>query len=169
VYRRYRVRVEDVFLIYHDGILLSHLTNTRALDTDEDTLSGMLTAVQAFVQDAFAYGEHREVHQLEFGEYHILIERGTSVYLAVVFQGRDSGLIRKKVRTVLDRVESSYGTAFARWEGDIQEVREPATCSGKASSKSTTLGPSSSPKPPDGPQPPMGTGMYDMWGAFTVA
>ena len=122
VYRRYRVRIEDVFLIYRDGILLSHLTNTKALDKDEDTLSGMLTAVQDFVQDAFTYGEHRELHQLEFGDYHILIERGKSVYLAVVYQGRDSGLIRKKVRTVLERIETSYGDVFARWEGDMQEV-----------------------------------------------
>ncbi len=122
VYRRYRVRIEDVFLIYRDGILLSHLTNTKALDKDEDTLSGMLTAVQDFVQDAFTYGEHRELHQLEFGDYHILIERGKFVYLAVVYQGRDSGLIRKKVRTVLERIEASYGDAFARWEGDMQDV-----------------------------------------------
>ncbi len=122
VYRRYRVRIEDVFLVYRDGILVSHLTKGDGLDKDEDQLSGMLTAVQDFVKDAFAYGEHRELHQLEFGDYHVLIERGKVVYLAVVYQGRDSGLIRKKVRAVLDRVESAYGDVFAEWEGDVAQV-----------------------------------------------
>ena len=122
VYRRYRVQIEDVFLIYRDGILVSHLTQGEGLEKDEDQLSGMLTAVQDFVRDAFTYGEHRELHQLEFGDYHILIERGKLVYLAVVYQGRDSGLIRKKVRSVLDRVESSYGGVFERWDGDMSKV-----------------------------------------------
>ncbi len=122
VYRRYRVRVEDVFLIYRDGILVSHLANATAGGKDEDQLSGMLTAVQDFVQDAFAYGEHRELHELEFGDYHILIERGKTVYLAVVYQGRDSGLIRKKVRTVLDRIESAYGPVLETWDGDMHPV-----------------------------------------------
>lgn len=122
VYRRYRVRIEDVFLIYRDGILVSHLTRGDGPDKDEDLLSGMLTAVQEFVKDAFRYGEHRELHQLEFGDYHVLIERGKVVYLAVVYQGRDSGLIRKKVRTVLDGVESAYGRVFDGWDGDMSEV-----------------------------------------------
>lgn len=122
VYRRYRVEVEDVFLVYRDGILVSHLAQGGQLEKDEDQLSGMLTAVQDFVKDAFTYGEHRELHQLEFGDYHVLIERGKLVYLAVVYRGRDSGLIRKKVRTVLDRVESTYGAVFDEWDGDMAQV-----------------------------------------------
>ncbi len=122
VYRRYRVQIEDVFLIARDGILISHLTNTTTQGKDEDQLSGMLTAVQDFVQDAFTYGGNRELHQMEFGDYHILMERGKSVYLAVVYMGRDSGLIRKKVRAVLDRIEATYGPVFERWDGDMQDV-----------------------------------------------
>ncbi len=122
VYRRYRVHVEDVFLIYRDGILISHLTQADAQAKDEDQLSGMLTAVQDFVQDAFTYGRDRELHQLEFGDYHILIERGKHVYLAVVYEGRDSGLIRKKVRAVLERVEAAYGPAFEAWDGEMERV-----------------------------------------------
>lgn len=122
VYRRYRVQIEDVFLIGHDGILIAHLAQTTSQDKDEDQLSGMLTAVQDFVQDAFAYGGHRELDELEFGDYHVLIERGDHVYLAVVYVGRDSGLIRKKVRAVLDKIESSYGAVFATWDGDMTPV-----------------------------------------------
>ena len=122
VYRRYRVRIEDIFLIYRDGILVSHLATTADVGKDEDQLSGMLTAVQDFVQDAFAYGGHRELNELEFGEYHILIERGKFVYLAVVYVGRDSGLIRRKVRAVLGKVESQFGAVLETWDGDMHRV-----------------------------------------------
>lgn len=123
VYRRYRVRIEDVFLINRDGLLLSHMVQNAAGDKDEDVISGMLTAVQEFVTDAFHYGEDRRLHQLEFGDYHILIERGEAVYLAVVYQGRDSGLVRKKVRSVLETLEAAYGPVFAAWDGDVEQVR----------------------------------------------
>ena len=45
--------VEDVFLLNHkDGLLIKHETRRLRPDVDTDILSGMLTAVQAFVKDA---------------------------------------------------------------------------------------------------------------------
>ncbi len=122
VYRRNRVRIEEVFLVYRDGILISHLSRTMVEEKDRDVLSGMLTAVQDFVKDAFKYGEHRELHQMEFGDYSILIERGKHVYLAVVYRGRDSAMIRKKVRSVLDSVEDAYGKVLQTWDGSMEAV-----------------------------------------------
>ncbi len=122
VYRRYRVQIEDVFLIGRDGILISHLSAARGEEKDEDQLSGMLTAVQDFVQDAFTYGQDRALHELEFGDYHIFIERGKRVYLAVVYKGRDSGLIRRRVKDVLGSIEAKFGKVFDAWEGDMEEV-----------------------------------------------
>ncbi|MFA5895556.1 MAG: hypothetical protein WC985_01445 [Thermoplasmata archaeon] len=122
VYRRNRVRIEEVFLVYRDGILISHLSRTMVEEKDRDVLSGMLTVVQDFVKDAFQYGEHRELHQMEFGDYRILIERGKHVYLAVVYRGRDSSMIRKKVRSVLDSVEDTYGKVLQSWDGSMESV-----------------------------------------------
>jgi len=122
VYRRSKVDIEEVFLVYRDGVLISHLSRTILQDRDEDVLSGMLTAVQEFVRDAFQYGQHRELHQMEFGDYRILIERGKSVYLAVVYSGRDSSAVRKKARLALDRIEDAYGLAFETWDGDMERV-----------------------------------------------
>ncbi len=82
----------------------------------------MLTAVQEFVRDAFQYGEHRELHQLDFGEYRILIERGKYVYLAVVYAGEESPGIRKKVRIVIDRIEEAFGPDLESWDGDMERV-----------------------------------------------
>ncbi len=122
VARRRKAEIEEVFLVYRDGVLISHLSRSLMREKDEDVLSGMLTAVQEFVREAFQYGEHRELHKLDFGEYRILIERGKYVYLAVVYAGEESPAIRKKVRAVIDRIEDQFGAALEKWDGDMEEV-----------------------------------------------
>jgi len=44
--------IEDVFLMYRDGRLIAHNTRRLRPDVDGDILSGMLTAVTAFVKDS---------------------------------------------------------------------------------------------------------------------
>lgn len=120
--RRRGAQIEEVFLVYRDGVLIYHISRSLVQDRDEDVLSGMLTAVQEFVRDAFRYGEHRQLHQLDFGDYRILIERGETVYLAVVYSGPESPSVRRKVRAVLGRVEGAYAHVLANWNGDMDQV-----------------------------------------------
>jgi uncharacterized repeat protein (TIGR01451 family) len=120
-FRRFRAEIEEVFLVYRDGVLIYHLSRSLSQDKDEDVLSGMLTAIQEFVRDAFVYGEHRELHQLDFGEYRIMIERGKRVYLAVVYAG-SAASVRRRVRAVLNHVETAYSGALEDWDGDMEKV-----------------------------------------------
>ncbi|OGS48578.1 MAG: hypothetical protein A3K68_05510 [Euryarchaeota archaeon RBG_16_68_13] len=120
--RKTQAAIEEVFLVYRDGVLIYHLSRSLVQEKDEDVLSGMLTAVQEFVRDAFRYGEHRELHQLDFGDYRILIERGKTVYLAIVYSGKESTLVRRKVRGVLDNIEMAYADVLAGWDGDMDKM-----------------------------------------------
>ncbi len=122
VVRRRKVDIEEVFLVYRDGVLISHLSRTLLREKDEDVLSGMLTAVQEFVREAFQYGEHRDLHQMDFGDYRILIERGKYVFLAIVYSGRESIAIHKKVRAVIAKIEHDFGPALENWDGDMEQV-----------------------------------------------
>jgi len=117
-----RTQIEEVFLVYRDGVLLYHLSRSLSQDKDEDVLSGMLTAVTEFVRDAFVYGEHRELHQLDFGDYRIMIERGQNLYLAVVYSGKAASSIRKRVRSVMNHIETAYGSVLDKWDGDMEKV-----------------------------------------------
>ena len=119
--RRSRADIEEVFVVYRDGVLIYHLSRSLSQDKDEDVLSGMLTAIQEFVRDAFVYGEHRELHQLDFGDYRIMIERGQHVYLAVVYSGKGA-VVRKRVRSVLDQIETAYRGVLEDWDGDMEKV-----------------------------------------------
>jgi uncharacterized repeat protein (TIGR01451 family) len=122
IFRRVRVQIEEVFLVYRDGVLLYHLSRSLSQDKDEDVLSGMLTAVTEFVRDAFVYGEHRELHQLDFGDYRIMIERGKNLYLAVVYSGTGASGVRKRVRSALDHIEIAYSSVLDKWDGDMDKV-----------------------------------------------
>jgi len=108
--------------VYRDGVLLYHLSRSLSQDKDEDVLSGMLTAVTEFVRDAFVYGEHRELHQLDFGDYRIMIERGHNLYLAVVYSGKGASVIKKRVRWVLNQIEAAYAGVLEKWDGDMDKV-----------------------------------------------
>ncbi len=120
--RRRKVEIEEVFLVYRDGVLISHLSRTLLREKDEDVLSGMLTAVQEFVREAFQYGENRDLQQMDFGDYRILIERGKYVFLAIVYSGRESIAIHKKVRAVIAKIEHDFGPALESWDGDMEQV-----------------------------------------------
>jgi len=122
IVRRFGTQIEEVFLVYRDGVLLYHLSRSLSQDKDEDVLSGMLTAVTEFVRDAFVYGEHRELHQLDFGDYRIMIERGRNLYLAVVYSGKGASVIKKRVRWVLDHIEAAYAGVLEKWDGDMDKV-----------------------------------------------
>src|SRR2546422_3019285 len=84
--------IEDVFLLYNDGLLIKHETRRLKPDVDSDILSGMLTAVQAFVKDSFR-SEDAELNEMTFGQMHILLGRGKWLILAAVIGGGGVGAV----------------------------------------------------------------------------
>src|SRR2546428_3156232 len=75
--------LEDVFLLNHkDGLLIKHETRRLRPDVDTDILSGMLTAVQAFVKDALRGDDYADLNEMTVGHMHILIGRGQWLRLA---------------------------------------------------------------------------------------
>jgi len=80
-------------------------------------VSAMLSAVQDFVKDAFKLGEDRTLHQLEFGDYSIHLERGKYVFLAAVTAGGNGAATVKRLRDVVDEIESLHGETLRDWNG----------------------------------------------------
>lgn len=77
--------VNEVFVIQKgSGILLgSHSTTTMI---DEDMISGMLTAIKSFVEDAFE-GGNQNLENIEYELYSIHIQNFHSYYIAAVCSG----------------------------------------------------------------------------------
>jgi len=83
-----RPLINEVFVIQKgSGLLLGNYTITETLD--KDMLSGMLTAIKSFVEDAFSSGE-QNLEGIDYELYQILIQNFHSYYIAVVISGTAS-------------------------------------------------------------------------------
>jgi len=115
--------VEEVFLITLDGRLIAHTTRRLRPERDADILGGMFVTIQEFVKDSFKDERLYALKQLDFGEHKVLIERGESVFLAVVVHGRASPTLKTRMRSIVGAVEARFGTTLRRWDGDYDRVR----------------------------------------------
>lgn len=88
-----KITMEEVYLVDKDSGLLAGLWSRNNL-ADRDMVAGMLTAIKAFVEDAFANGAH-ELETIEYDAYKILIRSFHTFYVAVVV----SGTVTSKFKT----------------------------------------------------------------------
>jgi hypothetical protein len=110
--------VDDVFLLYHDGILIKHETRRLKPDIDTDILSGMLTAVQSFVKDSFR-SEEGHLDEMTFGAMHILIGRGKWLILAAMVQGDTTDSMRKQMQKAIEDMEAHHADVVEGWDGNM--------------------------------------------------
>jgi uncharacterized repeat protein (TIGR01451 family) len=122
VYRRRNTRIEEVFLTTRDGILMDHLSRNLVQDKDPDIVSGMLMGIQRFVRDAFQFPDDRELHQMEFGDHHVVIERGKDVVLAAVTSGGGPNAVGAKLKKALDQIEADFGEILAKFDGSMDSI-----------------------------------------------
>src|SRR5438105_4481193 len=117
------VEIEDVFVAGMGGHLLAHRSSGLVPYEDEDILVGMFKVVQDFIHDAFAKGTTDQLGSLQVGERKIIIERGRSHFIAVVYSGQDRGLLSERVRKVSRLIDHRFGMELENWSGDLDERR----------------------------------------------
>ncbi|MCK5560047.1 MAG: PKD domain-containing protein [Thermoplasmata archaeon] len=143
VVRKYKgnYKVEDIFVIHEDGTLLLHKTRRKKAAMDDDILSGMLTAVQDFIKEGFAYdapdqfphapSPYREarkidewqLHQLKLEDHNILIERGASSYIAIIFTGTSGWRLERSIKQAIKGIEGKYGDILGKWSGRMSSLK----------------------------------------------
>lgn len=117
--------VEEVFLIYRDGRLISH----RGKGSIDDTLvSSMLTAIQDFVKDSFkAKGK---IDEIQYGKERILIQHPpyddyfSYVYLAVLINGREDANFKREMMSLVVKIHKQYSEILKNWDGDLSKLNE---------------------------------------------
>ncbi len=105
---------DDLFLIGLDGRLLVHTSIRQRGKMDEDILAGMLTAISAFVRDAFRE-EHEELKKFELGNRNVAVERGEYVYLAAIYPGALPLDASRSMSEFLSDLAERYGENLAFW------------------------------------------------------
>jgi OOP family OmpA-OmpF porin len=112
-------RVEQVFLIHREsGLLLQHVSAGSAVVNDADMVSGMLTAIQDFVQDSFKTGKGDELETLQVGDLTVWIEQGPLAILAGVIRGNAPQELRQVFQETLERIHLQFGSPLKEFSGD---------------------------------------------------
>ena len=99
-------KIEQVFLIERDsGILKAVYSKKETID--EELISGMLTAIKSFVEDAFNKGG-QSLELIEYELYQIHIQSFVTHYVAVVISGNYLTRSKNKVQDIIFNFYNKY-------------------------------------------------------------
>ncbi len=111
--------VTELFLVHREsGLLLQHLSNEPEQGDQADLVSGMLTAIRDFAQDAFGRGQEGQLDEIQYGTKRIIIEATRHAYLAAVVEGIEPAGFRTTLREQIIAIENAYAGALVRYDGD---------------------------------------------------
>ncbi len=117
-------RVEQVFLIHKEtGLLLAHAQVPNASAQDADMVSGMLTAIQDFMRDAFK-AEGDGLRSTQYGDYNVWLESSRQLTLAAFIRGTAPEDFRATLQDALDRISIDQNAALKDFHGDAAPFEE---------------------------------------------
>ena len=109
----------DVFLIHREtGLLLHHLAQDGETLGDSDLVSGMLTAIRDFAQDALGPSEDSQLNEIQYGNRRIVMEAAQFLYIAVVLQGFEPRQFRAAVRDLLMDIQWQHARELRSYDGN---------------------------------------------------
>ncbi len=118
--------VEEVFTVYNDGRLISHVSDKVYEDDseipDEDIFTGMLTVVQAFIEDSFHSRDETDLKKLEFGKKTIMFKSGAHINLVLVYTGDATNKMHTAVVAQQNLIEETYKEVLKDWDGELEKL-----------------------------------------------
>ena len=111
-------RVEQVLLIHRpSGIVLLHAVADAIKAQDPELVSGMLTAIQDFIQDSFGTGDGG-TSSFVSDELTILTEPGPRAFLACVVRGTPPPELTEEMQETIERIHRERGEKLKAFNGD---------------------------------------------------
>jgi hypothetical protein len=120
------MRVEAAFLIHKDsGLVIAQSQGRDTAALDPDLLSGMLTAIRSLFNDSMdSQQQARELDQIEYGEWKIVLESAGYCYLAVVVHGIPDRELRDSMRKTLASIAQMPENSLERYAGGVASIPE---------------------------------------------
>ena len=115
--------LDDVFLIYEDGRLISHHTRKLRPDRDDQILTSMFTAVQQFIDHSFGDEEESKINEISYGQSKILIEHGKHIAIAAVVAGEGTRQMHGEMQAAVHSIELECGPALENWSGNTKDLK----------------------------------------------
>jgi hypothetical protein len=113
-------KIDEIFVITRDGILLRHFSYMDTTLVDEDILSSMLTVIQNFISDSF--GKKDALKQLRLGEFNILISQGKELNVVAISTESNLDKIEKPIDKMIAVIEDENEGVLADWDGNPESL-----------------------------------------------
>ena len=114
-------QVEQVFLIHRQtGLPLLHVAANPTTARDPDLISGMLIAIQGFVQDSFHISADEGSETIQIGELTVWIEKDQLAVLAAAIRGNPPQSVRTLLRDTLAAIRLEHANALVTFTGDVR-------------------------------------------------
>jgi len=142
--------VDSVFLIYHDGRLITYFSRSESIKLD-DTLD----MIRKFVRASFS-GQLGKLDSMRYENMNIIMERGNMMYMVVITPLTECDPVRREMRLLLEEINNLYRVVFKIWDGDFNKVKGVKTMVEKFAGEQVQLdrpAPASA-SPPGPPQAP---------------
>jgi|TARA_Y100000310_G_scaffold296743_1_gene329244 hypothetical protein len=121
--RLFPFKVQELFLIYDDGRLISHATLHGSRMVDSEIVSSMLTAIGDFIKDSFRADDKGNLENLKYGNINLYVQRREPLYLAGVISGTAPDDFGTLMKEYLDELWGEYGYVIGRsWNGDTSSL-----------------------------------------------
>jgi hypothetical protein len=115
-----RYRIEQVFLIHtRTSLVLQHLVDPSLDAPAADQVAAMLSAIDAFGQEAFAMSPGAHLDRFALGDLTVLMIRADSVGLAAVVRGTPAAEIKGQLEEALARVRLELQIELQTFAGDV--------------------------------------------------
>ena len=115
-------KITEIFLIYHDGRLITYSTTEETEGLDKQIISGMLVAIQSFVKESFQ--SQQGLDSFEFGDKKVILKGGKYVVLAAVLNGVEPHVLREEMQSIITRIETLYAGKVEKWDGNVETFSE---------------------------------------------
>jgi|GEM_PF-2514781 len=123
-----KLKVDDVFVLYRSGILMSSFTTSIDESLDKDVLGSMMMAITDFVQQSFkpskGQAHKSKLSSIRLEDKEIAFEHGQYIVVALALSGTLPSASRKKVSEAIKKIETDNKEMLVDWDGDLGKVKE---------------------------------------------
>ncbi len=117
--------IEEVLLIHRPtGLPISRVERGEMSSTDWDLVSGMLTAIMAFVHDALGKDEAREVRKISMDDSDLFISTSPAVILAFKARGTPPADFERTLETEFLSFLDAWGPKVREFGGQLDNSEE---------------------------------------------
>lgn len=117
--------IDDAFVIYRDGRLISHRKSSSGLkeELDGDLVSAMLTVVQEFISESLSKDKTDKVKKLEFGDRELYVERGENIHISVMYSGSMNKKLENQIFELRHMIEEEH-PFLSTWDGRMTKLED---------------------------------------------